>query len=96
MFPRNEEGEVDMERYVYNTNNQPKKATFKYEQEWWFCLGVAKVVGQDGKIIGKLCPVFDYTEKKIVTINTYKKEMRNELKIISKRTLSLSPWVGKN
>ena len=40
-FPRNEEGEVDVERGVYNTNNQPKRATFKYEQEGRLCLGVA-------------------------------------------------------
>ena len=62
-----------MERGVYNANNQPKKATFKYEQEKRFCLGVAKVESQDGKIIGQPCLVFDYTEKKIVTINAYKK-----------------------
>ena len=43
VFPRNEEGEVDVERGVYNTNNQLKKATFKYEQDGRFCLGVAKV-----------------------------------------------------
>ena len=67
------EGGVDVERGFYNTNNQPKKATFKYEQEGRFCLGVAKVEGQDGSIIGKCCPVFDYTEKKIITINAYKK-----------------------
>ena len=73
VFLRNEEGGVDVERGVYNTNNQPKKATFKYEQEGRFCLGVAKVESQDGKIIGKRCPVFDYTEKKIVMINAYKK-----------------------
>ena len=63
-----------MERGVYNTNNQPKRATFKYEQEGRFCLGVAKLEIQDRKIIGKRCPVFDYTEKKIVTINAYKKK----------------------
>ena len=61
VFPINEEGEVDVERGVYNTNNQPKRATFKYEQEGRFCLGVAKVEGQDGTIIGKRCPLFDYT-----------------------------------
>ena len=59
MLPRNEEGGVDVERGVYNTNNQPKRATFKYEQEGRFCLGVAKVEGQDRTIIGKRCPVFD-------------------------------------
>ena len=62
-----------MERGVYNTNNQPKRATFKYEQEGRYCLVVAKVEGQDGKVVGKLCLVFDYTEKKIVTISAYKK-----------------------
>ena len=65
MFPINEERGVDVERGVYNTNNQPKRATFKYEQEGRFCLGVAKVESQDGTIIGKRCPVFYYTEKKI-------------------------------
>ena len=40
-------------------------------------------------------PVFDYTEKKIVTINAYKQEMRNELERIRKLTSFLSPWVEK-
>ena len=62
-----------MERDIYDTNNQPKRATFKYEQEGRLCLGVAKVESQDGTIIGKCCPVLDYTEKKIVTIDAYKK-----------------------
>ena len=57
---------------------------------------MAKVEGQDGTIIGKCCLVFDYTEKKIVTINAYKKEMRNELERIRKLTSSSSPWVEKN
>ena len=33
LFPINEEGKVDVKIGVYETNNQPKKATFKYEQE---------------------------------------------------------------
>ena len=74
VFPRNEEGEVDVERGVYNRSNQLKRATFKYEQEGRFFLGVAKGEGQDKTIICKRCPVFDYTEKKIVTINSYKKK----------------------
>ena len=74
LFPRNEEGKVDVKRCVYETKNQPKKATFKYEQEGRFCLGVAKVESRDGKITGKRCPVFDYTEKKIVIIGAYKKK----------------------
>ena len=70
LFPRNEEGEVDVKRYFYETNNQPKKATFKYEQEGRFCLVVVKVESKEcGTITGKRCPVFDYTGKKIVSID---------------------------
>ena len=43
LFQRYEEIKVDVERGVYETNNQPKKSTFKYEQEGRFCLRVAKV-----------------------------------------------------
>ena len=43
-----------------------------------------KVESQDRTIIGKRFPVFDYTEKKLFTINAYKKEMRNELERIKK------------
>ena len=64
---------MDLERGVYDTNNQPKRESFKYEQEGQLCLGVAKVEIQDGTIIGKSCPVFDYTEKKIVTIDALQK-----------------------
>ena len=62
-----------MKRGVYETNNQQKKATFKYEQEGRLCLGVAKAESKYGTITGKRCPVFDYTENKIVTIDAYKK-----------------------
>ena len=76
-----------MGRGVYETNNQPKKATFKYGKEGRFSLGVAKVERKEyGKITGKLCPVFDYTGKKIVTIDAYKKEIRNESTRIRKLT----------
>ena len=58
-----------MERGVYDTNNQPKRAIFKYEQEGRLCLGVARVESQYGTIIGKRCTVFEYIEKTIVTID---------------------------
>ena len=73
LFPRNEEGEVDVKIGFYEMKNQPKKATFKYEHEGQFFLGLAKVESKYWKITGKRCPVFDYTEKKIVTIDDYKK-----------------------
>ena len=84
-----------MERGVYDTNNQPKRASFKYEQEGRFFLGLAKVESQDGTIIGKCCTVFDYTEKKTFTIDAYKKEIMNEFTRRRKLTSSSSLWVEK-
>ena len=72
-FPRDEEGKIDVKISKYDTKNQPKKSTFKYEQEERSCLGVAKIKGKNGTITGKRCPVFDYSGKKIVTIDAYKK-----------------------
>ena len=83
-----------MERGVYGTNNQPKRETFKYEQEGRFYLGVDKVEGkEDGKITGKRCPVFDYTRNKIFTIDALKNP--NTFAIIRKLTSFSSPWVGE-
>ena len=42
-FPRDEEVNIDIKTGKYDTNNQPKKVTFKYEQEGTFCIGVAKI-----------------------------------------------------
>ena len=72
-FPRDEEGNIDVKTGKYDTNNQPKKATFKYEQDGRFCLGVANIERKYGTITGKGCPVFDYSGENIVTIDAYKK-----------------------
>ena len=72
-LPRDEEGNIDVKNGKYETNNQPKKATFKYEQEGRFCLGLSKIEIKNGTITGKRCPVFDYSGKNIVTIDAYKK-----------------------
>ena len=95
LFPRNEEGKVDVKRGVYETNNQSKRATFKYDQERQFCVVVAKVESKCGTIIGERCPVFDYTDNKIVTIDAYKKEILNEFAIMRNLTSWLSPWLKK-
>ena len=59
-FPIDKEGKIDVKNGKYETNKQPKKATFKYEQEGRFCLGVSNIESKNGKITGKQCPVFDY------------------------------------
>ena len=47
LFPRNEEGKLDVGIGFYETNNQPKKATFEYDQEGQLCLGLAKVESKE-------------------------------------------------
>ena len=56
-FTRDEEGNIYVKTSKYDTDNQPKKATFKYEQEGRFCLGVANIEIKNGTITGKQCPV---------------------------------------
>ena len=72
-FPRYKEGDIDVKTGKYGTNNQPKKATFKYEQEGRLCISVAKIERKYGTITDKGCTFFDYSGKKIVTIDAYKK-----------------------
>ena len=81
-----------MEIGVYDTKNQPKRATFNYEQDGRFFIGIAKVDSKEGgKITGKLFLVFDYTGKIIVTIDAYKREIQNESARIRKLTSLSSP-----
>ena len=72
-FPRDKDEKVDVENGIYNMKNQQKKAMFKCEKEWIFCLGVAKVESLDGKMTCKHCRMFDYTGGGDFTINSYKK-----------------------
>ena len=60
---------MDVTNNKYDKNNQPKKATFKYEHEGRFFLGVANIESRNGTITGKWCPVFDYSGKNIGTID---------------------------
>ena len=91
--PRYEEGNIDVKDGEYDTNNQPENATFKYEQEGRFCLGVARIEIKNGMITGKQCPVFNYSGKKIVTIDAYNKEILKELARVRKLTSSSSHWI---
>ena len=91
-FPRYEKGNIDVKTGKYDTNNQLKKATFKYEQEGRFCLGVSRIESKNGMITGKQCPVFYYTGKDIVTIDEYEK-IQKEFARFKKGTSSSSQWI---
>ena len=94
-FQRDEEGNIDVKNGKYDTNNQPKKSTFKYWQEGRFCLGVAKIEIKNGTITGKQCPVFDYLGGNILTIDAYKKEIQKEFARVRNIISSLSQWIEK-
>ena len=75
LFLRDKYGEVDLENGIYDMNNKPKKATFKYEEEGRFYIVVAKVKVLYGKRTVKRCPVFGFMGKNIFTIDSYRKEI---------------------
>ena len=60
-FPRYEEVNIYVKNGKYDTDNQPKKDTFKYEQEGSLFFGVAKIESKNSTIIGKQCPVFNHS-----------------------------------
>ena len=70
--PRYEEGNIDVKNGRYDMNNQPKKATFNYEQEIRLCLGVAKIKSKNRTIAGKRRPFYYYSGEKIGTIDALK------------------------
>ena len=76
----------------YEMNNQPKKSTFKYKQEGRLYIGVANIKNKYRTIKRKYCPLFNYTDKKNITIDACKKEILNEFARIRKLTFSSSPW----
>ena len=95
LFTRDEEGKVDVEIGFYETNNQPKRVIFKYEQEGIFCVSVAKVESKEyGEKQGSVVRCF-IIQGGNVTIDAYKKKIDKLLERIRKLTLSSSAWAEK-
>ena len=71
-----------------------KKPTFKYTQEARFSLGVASVK-QGGRVEGKRCKSFEYSSKKIVSINDFNKLIDEEITRVKelKSNNKSSPWI---
>ena len=90
-MPRDKDGNYDPNG---SYADEQRKATFKYTKEARFCLGVA-TVKVNGKVIGKRCKSFDYTEKKIVSIKDMEKFRKNEIDRVKqlKCNSTKSPWI---
>ena len=51
----------------------------KYEKEARFAFGVALVMGNDGVEVGKRIPLFEYTERTILSRVDWKRKIREEI-----------------
>ena len=72
------------------------KATYKYASEARFCLGVAKVTLNDGRVFERRARVFDYSKNKIVSIVEWKRRAKEEFMKIKNLPSSSSSWVKDN
>jgi len=75
-YPRNEEGQLDLENGTYAEEKAQVKA--KYENECRLCIGVAAVDDSSGVRL----EAFDYTGKKIVTRKVYEKARESAMKAV--------------
>ena len=71
MFPRDEEGNLDLVNGKYSDKRGNILRT-KYPKEVRRCCGVAKILlGSNNKEVGVRCKSFDYSDKKILSINGF-------------------------
>ena len=68
-FPHNENGNFSIN--ACNYKSEATISTYKYEEEGYFCLGVAKVVLLDDTVKGRCCKTYSYRGKKIISIKRY-------------------------
>jgi hypothetical protein len=56
----------------------------KYAEEVILCLGVVKVKLEDGTLVGKRLPLFDYSGKVILSLKDYAKSTAEEIERVRK------------
>ena len=94
-FHRDEEGKYSPSSPRLAPEN--RKTTFKYPEQARFCLGVCKVKLLNGSFEGRKCRVFDYTCKKIISIQDYEMKTRQEILRVKslKSDKATSPWIKR-
>ena len=94
-FPRDTAGRFSP--LLDNSTYKPldPRQTFKFASEGRFCLGVAIILDNNGKYIGKKTKLFDYTSKKIDTIKVWNELVKAEYKRVKQLSNSrkTSPWI---
>ena len=99
-FPRNEEGQFDIDKGKYS-NKKRSKLNVKYEKECRLGLGVAMVtpLSDDGTplpSVGKRCTPYNYTSKVIVSVDDYHKLMNIEFQRVKSLKGRTGFWVQSN
>jgi predicted flap endonuclease-1-like 5' DNA nuclease len=84
LFPRDENGRLDLENGSYNDNKKIKLTQCKYTEEVRMMHGVAMVtpIGDNGEHLpmeGRRCKPFDYTGKTLLTIPDFNKRIKDEI-----------------
>jgi hypothetical protein len=77
-FRRDENGKLDVNNGT-SIAKEGSQLKMKYAEEVRLCLGVVKVKLEDGTMVGKRLPLFDYSGKVILSIKDYAKCMTEEI-----------------
>ena len=97
-FPRDRNGNIDVVRGEYS-KKKVSRLNVKYEKEARMGLGCAMVAPLDpnGNSLpseGRRCALFDYSEKVLISIADYKKNMQIEFSRVRKSSAN-SQWVSR-
>ena len=72
------------------------RAAYNYAGEAHFCFGCAKVHHLYSTLVGLKCKVFDYSGKRIASINEQNLKIREEIKRVKSLKSNNSHWVVNN
>ena len=78
VFPRDENSRINITSGEYRDVNATQ-TNVKYAKEVWFALRVAMVKTTAGKIEGRRCELFDYTNKTIIPKDDWQRKINDDL-----------------
>ena len=92
-FLRNKDGKVVKENGEYRSE-QTKVLKVKYEKEARFCLGVAMKIDEDGKEYACRLSIFNYTQKKVITLTETSSKINSEVARVKAMSRESKQWMS--
>ena len=89
-FPRDTDGNYDKNRTC--NDGTIKEYTFKYNTQVRLLLGCAQKRGDEGTLVGWRLPAFDYTQKKMISVNGFNKKEKIEVSRVKMEGKIASGW----